>query len=63
MGELPTELVAHFFRSLCETLGANLHLAVRGDNAQLVEAWSRPSRALLALRREGDELPSTKGTL
>jgi imidazoleglycerol-phosphate dehydratase/histidinol-phosphatase len=32
VGELPTELVPHFFRSLCETAGLNLHLKVEGDN-------------------------------
>lgn len=66
VGDLPTELVPHFFRSLCETLGANLHLAVRGDNAHhMVEAcFKATARALrVALRRDGDELPSTKGAL
>jgi imidazoleglycerol-phosphate dehydratase/histidinol-phosphatase len=66
VGDLPTELVPHFFRSLCETLGANLHLAVRGDNAHhMVEAcFKAVARALrTALRRDGSELPSTKGTL
>jgi imidazoleglycerol-phosphate dehydratase/histidinol-phosphatase len=66
VGELPTELVPHFFRSLCETLGANLHLAVRGENTHhMVEAcFKATARALRqALRREGDALPSTKGVL
>ena len=66
VGELPTELVPHFFRSLCETLGANLHLVVRGDNTHhMVEACFKVvARALRqALRREGDVLPSTKGAL
>jgi len=66
VGELPTELVPHFFRSLCEALGANLHLAVRGDNAHhMVEACFKcTARALRpALRRSGDALPSTKGVL
>ena len=66
VGEVPTELVPHFFRSLCETLGANLHLAVRGDNAHhMVEACFKVVARTLrqAIRREGDELPSTKGTL
>jgi imidazoleglycerol-phosphate dehydratase/histidinol-phosphatase len=66
VGDLPTELVPHFFRSLCETLGANLHLTVRGDNAHhMVEACFKVvARALRqALRREGGELPSTKGAL
>lgn len=66
VGDLPTELVAHFFRSLCEALGANLHLAVRGDNAHhMVEAcFKAVARALrAALRRDGHALPSTKGLL
>ncbi|MBS0582763.1 MAG: bifunctional histidinol-phosphatase/imidazoleglycerol-phosphate dehydratase HisB [Proteobacteria bacterium] len=66
VGDIPTELVPHFFRSLCDTLGANLHLAVRGDNAHhMVEAcFKAVARALrVALRREGSELPSTKGAL
>ena len=66
VGELAVEMVPHFFRSLCETLGANLHLSVRGDNAHhMVEACFKVvARALRqAIRREGDELPSTKGSL
>jgi len=66
VGELPTELVGHFFRSLCETLGANLHLSVRGENAHhMVEACFKVVARTLrqALRREGSELPSTKGAL
>ncbi|MBN8946109.1 bifunctional histidinol-phosphatase/imidazoleglycerol-phosphate dehydratase HisB [Rhodanobacter sp. UC4450_H17] len=66
VGEVPTELVPHFFRSLCETLGANLHLAVRGDNAHhMVEACFKVvARALRqAIARSGSELPSTKGAL
>jgi len=66
VGEISTELVPHFFRSLCETLGANLHLSVRGENAHhMVEACFKVvARALRqAIRREGSELPSTKGAL
>jgi len=32
VGDMPTELVPHFFRSLCDAAGLNLHLSVRGDN-------------------------------
>ena len=66
VGDLPTELVPHFFRSLCDSLGANLHLEVRGENAHhMVEGcFKAVARALrTALRREGDILPSTKGVL
>jgi imidazoleglycerol-phosphate dehydratase/histidinol-phosphatase len=66
VGDIPTELVPHFFRSLCDTLGANLHLSVKGDNAHhMVEACFKVTARVLreAIRREGNELPSTKGTL
>lgn len=66
VGGLPTELVAHFFRSLCETSGLNLHLTVQGENTHhMIEAcFKAVARALRqAIRREGVELPSTKGTL
>ncbi|WP_158885297.1 bifunctional histidinol-phosphatase/imidazoleglycerol-phosphate dehydratase HisB [Rhodanobacter sp. L36] len=66
VGEIATELVPHFFRSLCETLGANLHLSVQGDNAHhMVEGCFKVVARVLrqAMRREGNELPSTKGTL
>ena len=66
VGDLPTELVPHFFRSLCDTSGLNLHLSVHGDNDHhKVEACFKAlARALRqAIRREGDTLPSTKGLL
>ena len=66
VGELSVEMVPHFFRSLCETLGANLQLAVRGENTHhMVEACFKVVARTLrqAIRCEGDELPSTKGTL
>ena len=66
VGDLPTELVPHFFRSLCDAAGLNLHLSVRGEIAHhMVEACFKAlARALRqALRREGSALPSTKGSL
>jgi imidazoleglycerol-phosphate dehydratase/histidinol-phosphatase len=66
VGELPTELVPHFFRSLAESLGAALHVKVSGDNTHhMIEScFKGVGRSLRqAIRLEGDELPSTKGTL
>ena len=66
VGDLPTELVPHFFHSLCQSAGITLHLAVRGDNAhhQVEACFKVVARALrIALRREGDALPSSKGVL
>jgi imidazoleglycerol-phosphate dehydratase/histidinol-phosphatase len=66
VGALPSELVPHFFRSLSDSLGAALHLTVRGENTHhMIEAcFKGVGRALRpALRREGRDLPSTKGML
>lgn len=66
VGDMPTELVPHFFRSLCDASGLNLHLSVRGDNDHhKVEACFKAlARALRqALPRHGTALPSTKGAL
>jgi imidazoleglycerol-phosphate dehydratase/histidinol-phosphatase len=66
VGTFPTELVPHFFRSLSEGLGAAIHVSVRGDNTHhMVEAcFKGVGRALRqAFKREGQELPSTKGVL
>ncbi len=66
VGGLPTELVPHFFRSLAETLRAAVHVSVTGENSHhMVEAcFKSVGRALRqAMRRESDELPSTKGSL
>lgn len=66
VGELSTEMVEHFFRSLAESVGAALHIEVTGENTHhMVEAcFKSVGQAMrLALRREGSELPSTKGAL
>jgi imidazoleglycerol-phosphate dehydratase/histidinol-phosphatase len=66
VGELPTELVPHFFRSLAETLGAALHISVRGENSHhMIEScFKGVGRALRqAVRVDSVELPSTKGAL
>jgi imidazoleglycerol-phosphate dehydratase/histidinol-phosphatase len=66
VGGLPTELVKHFFQTLSDSLGAALHIEVSGENTHhMVEAcFKSVGRALRqAIRLEGSELPSTKGTL
>ena len=66
VGELPTELVPHFFRSLADALGAAIHVHVTGENSHhMIEGcFKAVGRALRqALRRDSDALPSTKGVL
>jgi imidazoleglycerol-phosphate dehydratase/histidinol-phosphatase len=66
VGQLPTEMVPHFFRSLADSLGANLHITVRGDNTHhMIEACFKGLGRTLrqAIARSGQSLPSTKGSL
>ncbi len=66
VGSLPTELVPHFFRSLGDSLGAAIQIAVSGDNTHhMIEAcFKGTGRALRqALARQGTALPTTKGIL
>jgi imidazoleglycerol-phosphate dehydratase / histidinol-phosphatase len=66
VGELPTELVPHFFRSLADSLRASIHVRLEGENDhhQVEGAFKALGRALRdAFRQEGGGIPSTKGML
>jgi len=67
IGELPTELIPHFFYTFSQSLGANIHLSVSGeDDHHKIEACFKVlGRALSqALNVSGNkDLPSTKGML
>ncbi|HSQ98855.1 MAG TPA: histidinol-phosphate transaminase [Sphingomicrobium sp.] len=68
IGSYPTEMTAHVFRSLADSLGAAIHVRVDGNNDHhkteaCFKAFGRALRD--AIRKEGDPaaLPSTKGVL
>lgn len=66
VGQMPTELVPHFFHSLADSLGAALHLSVTGSNTHhMIEAcFKAVGRALRqAICVDADGLPTTKGVL
>lgn len=68
IGQLASEMIIHFFRSLAESLRANLHIKVRGDNdhhkAEAVfKAVARSLRQAKQRTDTSDGLPSTKGVL
>jgi imidazoleglycerol-phosphate dehydratase / histidinol-phosphatase len=67
VGEMPTELVAHFFRSVSDALQATLQMSVKGENTHhmvetLFKGFGRALRPAIA-RGAGSEIPSTKGVL
>jgi len=66
VGQLPTELVPHFFLSFADALGAALHISVEGDNDHhMIEACFKSVGRTLrdAIRLQDESMPSTKGML
>ena len=68
VGDVPTEIFKHFFKSLCVAMQCNLHIEAAGENNHhLIESVFKAfARALkMAVRRDvfSYELPSSKGVL
>lgn len=66
LGAYPTEMTEHVFRSLAQTLGAAIHVSVKGENDHhkteaCFKAFGRALRQ--ALRVETDAIPSSKGVI
>ena len=68
VGDVPTEMFKHFFKSMCVAMQCNLHIEAKGENNHhLIEGVFKAfARALkMAIRRDvfSYELPSSKGML
>lgn len=68
VGDVPTEMFKHFFKSLASAMNCNLHISAKGENNHhLVEGVFKAfARALrMAVRRDtfNYNLPSSKGVL
>ena len=67
VGELSTEMVFHFFKSLADTAKCNLNIQVEGENAHhMIEATFKGVAKSIkaAIAKTGDNsLPTTKGVL
>jgi imidazoleglycerol-phosphate dehydratase / histidinol-phosphatase len=69
IGDMPTEMFMHFFKSFSDTSKCNLNIKCQGDNEHhkiesIFKAWAKAIK--MAAKRnlnELDSLPSTKGTL
>ena len=68
IGQVPTEMFPHFFKSFCDGAQANLNIKAVGDNEHhkiesIFKAWAKAIK--MAIRRDPERmiLPSTKGTL
>ncbi len=68
IGEMPTEMFLHFFKSLSDAAGMNLNIKAEGENEhhKIEGIFKALARAIkMAVRRDVShfELPSTKGAL
>lgn len=68
IGEMPTEMFLHFFKSFSDAAKCNLNIKAEGQNEHhkieaIFKAWAKAIK--MAVRRDPAymELPSTKGTL
>lgn len=67
IGDMPTEMFSHFFKSFAESARCNLHISARGENEHhkiegIFKAFARALK--MAIARDGSSsLPSSKGIL
>ena len=68
IGEMPTEMFFHFFKSFSDAAKCNLNIKAEGDNEHhkiesIFKAFAKAIRMAKKLDQHHQELPSTKGML
>jgi imidazoleglycerol-phosphate dehydratase / histidinol-phosphatase len=68
IGEMPTEMFFHFFKSFSDAAKANINISCRGENEHhkieaIFKAFAKSIKMAVKRNPENDALPSTKGVL
>jgi imidazoleglycerol-phosphate dehydratase/histidinol-phosphatase len=68
IGEMPTEMFFHFFKSFSDAAKANLNISSKGDNEHhkieaIFKAFAKSIKMAVKRNPDSDALPSTKGVL
>ena len=68
VGEMPTEMFSHFFKSFCDAAKANLNIKAEGKNEHhkiesIFKAFAKAIKMAVKRDINNNELPSTKGIL
>ncbi len=68
IGEMPTEMFLHFFKSFSDNARCNLNIKAEGDNEHhkieaIFKAFAKAVKMAVRKEKDNSELPSTKGVL
>jgi imidazoleglycerol-phosphate dehydratase/histidinol-phosphatase len=68
IGDVPTEMFSHFFKSLSDAARISLHIIAGGENEHhkiegIFKAFAKSLRKAVVMDIDNDNLPSTKGIL
>jgi imidazoleglycerol-phosphate dehydratase / histidinol-phosphatase len=68
IGDVPTEMFYHFFKSFSDAAKCNLNIKAEGENEHhkiesIFKAWAKAIKAAVKRDVDNQQLPSTKGTL
>ena len=68
VGEMPTEMFFHFFKSFCDAAKCNINIKAEGENEHhkiesIFKAFAKSIKMAIKRNPEDDQIPSTKGSL
>lgn len=68
VGDMPTEMVFHFFKSFADAVGANIFVKAEGQNEHhkieaIFKAFGRTIKQAVAIDPASNDIPSTKGRI